>query len=159
MKVENKTWETAAASAGIWTAGTFVDISVGAEGKILKLNDFNQRTSVNGWVIADPAPETTLPAEESGTVEASASETQISGSVAPKPIAQIKAYAGEDRSAIAGATIFFDGFAEGLAGEPLDGARFSWNIGDGSHILEGKKIGHVFLYPGAYTVSLNVSSG
>ncbi|KKT57901.1 MAG: nuclease [Candidatus Giovannonibacteria bacterium GW2011_GWC2_44_9] len=156
---EKKTWETTAASAGIWTAGAFVDISAGAEGKILKLNDFNQRASVAGWAISDLASESTPQAEESGSADVSVSETQISGSVAPKPVAQIKAYAGEDRSAIAGATVFFDGFAEGLKGEPLDGARFSWNFGDGSPILDGKKIGHAFLYPGAYAVSLGVSSG
>ena len=156
---EKKTWETTAASAGIWTAGAFIDISGGYEGKVLKLNDFNQRASIIGWTISDPAPDSTPPAEESDATDASVSETQTSGSVAPRPVAQIKAYAGEDRSAIAGATIFFDGFAEGLAGEPLDGARFSWNFGDGSPILDGEKIGHVFLYPGVYTVSLNVSSG
>ena len=156
---EKKTWETTAASAGIWTAGAFIDISGGYEGKVLKLNDFNQRASIIGWTISDPAPDSTPPAEESDATDASVSETQTSGSVAPRPVAQIKAYAGEDRSAIAGATIFFDGFAEGLAGEPLDGARFSWNFGDGSPISDGEKIGHVFLYPGVYTVSLDVSSG
>src|SRR3989344_2727594 len=72
---EKKTWETTAASAGIWTAGAFIDISGGYEGKVLKLNDFNQRASIIGWTISDPAPDSTPPAEESDATDASASET------------------------------------------------------------------------------------
>ena len=156
-KVESKTWETAAASAGIWTAGTFFDISAGTEGKILKLFDYNQKTNIAGWSLTDASQ------NDTGTESAPAAENDtgsaFSGSVAPLPANQIKAYAGPDHAGMACGEIFFEGFAEGLQGDPLDGARFSWNFGDGYQLVDGKKIGHTFLFPGVYTVSLNVVAG
>ncbi len=155
---ERKTWETAAASAGLWTAGTFFDISAGAEGKILKLIDYNQKTSISGWSLADASSQSGAGAEPAPATENDIAAA-FSGSVAPLPMNQIKAYAGPDRAGIAGGQIFFEGFAEGIKGDPLDGARFSWNFGDGAQLLDSKKIGHTFLFPGVYTVSLNVAAG
>ncbi|MDP3935130.1 MAG: lamin tail domain-containing protein [Candidatus Giovannonibacteria bacterium] len=154
---ERKTWETAAASAGLWTAGTFFDISAGTEGKILKLIDYNQKTSITGWSLTN-ASQSDAGAEPAPVAENDIATT-FSGSVAPLPVNQIKAYAGLDRAGIAGGEIFFEGFAEGIKGDPLDGARFSWNFGDGMVLVEGKKVGHTFLFPGVYMVSLNVAAG
>ena len=154
---ERKTWETAAASAGLWTAGTFFDISAGTEGKILKLIDYNQKTSIAGWSLTDASQNDT--GTESAPVAEENATVSFFGSIAPLPMNQIKAYAGPDRAGIAGGEIFFEGFAEGLQGDPLDGARFSWNFGDGYQLVDGKKIGHTFLFPGVYTVSLNVVAG
>ena len=155
---ERKTWETAAASAGLWTAGTFFDISAGTEGKILKLIDYNQKTNILGWSLADASSQS-----DAGAEPAPAAENEIaasfSGSVAPLPMNQIKAYAGPDRAGIAGGEIFFEGFAEGLKGDSLDGARFSWNFGDGKGLVEGKKVGHTFAFPGVYAISLHVATG
>ena len=155
---ESKTWETAAAGTELWTAGTFFDISSGTEGKILKLIDYNQKTSVSGWSLAEASAQSDVGVGPASVTENDVAAT-FSGSVAPLPVNQIKAYAGPDRAGIAGGEIFFEGFAEGLQGDPLDGARFSWNFGDGAALVDGKKIGHTFLFPGVYTVSLNVSAG
>ncbi len=124
--------------------------------------DGNSLQKVNNeWIAVVP----TLGAGQADTSNESSpaaqeeSATLPSGSVPPLPVNQIKAYAGPDRAGIAGGEIFFEGFAEGLRGDPLDGARFSWNFGDGIALADGKKIIHTFLFPGVYTVSLNVSAG
>ena len=121
------------------------------------------------WIAALPTPGEGQVGQTSSDQNAASAEpvpaaendisATFSGSVAPLPINQIKAYAGPDRAGIAGGEIFFEGFAEGIKGDPLDGARFSWNFGDGYQLVDGKKIGHTFLFPGVYTVSLNVAAG
>ena len=114
----------------------------------------------NEWVAVSPTPgDGPTNQTSSNQVDENVSTAVSSGSVAPLPVNQIKAYAGPDRAGIAGGEIFFEGFAEGLKGDPLDGARFSWNFGDGAASLDGKKTIHTFLFPGVYTVSLNVSAG
>jgi len=59
---------------------------------------------------------------------------------------------------VVGADIYFSGQALGLKKEPLDGARYVWNFGDGLS-KEGQNILHTYIYPGEYTVILNISSG
>lgn len=70
----------------------------------------------------------------------------------------IKAYAGEDKSVLAGSLVEFVGKALGLNGDPLENARFLWNFGDGQ-VQDGKMLRHVFPIPGKYIVGLHVSSG
>ena len=59
---------------------------------------------------------------------------------------------------MAGADIVLKGKAYGFKKEPLENARYLWNLGDGSY-KEGKNIRHVYKYPGNYIAVLNVSSG
>jgi len=71
---------------------------------------------------------------------------------------QISAKAGEDKTAVAGADVVLKGNALGFKKEPLENARYLWNLGDGSY-KEGKNIRHIYKYPGNYIAVLNVSSG
>lgn len=71
---------------------------------------------------------------------------------------QIYAKAGPDKTAVAGADVYFSGQALGLQKEPLENARYLWNFGDGD-IGEGQNTKHVYKYPGEYIVVLDVSSG
>ena len=59
---------------------------------------------------------------------------------------------------LAGAVAAFRGMAFGFDGEPLTGARYLWNFGDGA-VQEGKNLTHIFHFPGTYRVNLLVSSG
>lgn len=61
-----------------------------------------------------------------------------------------------DGAAIVGAGTLFDGAAFGAQGEPLVGARFVWNFGDGA-AAEGARVVHTFAYPGTYDVQLAVA--
>lgn len=82
----------------------------------------------------------------------------VSGSIQePKP-SPFKAFAGNDRSAVAGAEVYFEGRADGISEDLISKARFLWNFGDGT-TEEGKNVKHVFLYPGNYIINLNVSFG
>jgi len=71
---------------------------------------------------------------------------------------QIYAFASGDTVGVAGGVLEFEGLALGLKEEPLSNARFLWNFGDGSS-KEGKKVSHVYNYPGDYIVFLDVSAG
>jgi len=70
----------------------------------------------------------------------------------------IKATAGQDKIAVAGAETEFKGEAFGLKNEPLENARYLWIFGDGTQ-KEGKKARHAYYFPGIYQAVLNVSSG
>ena len=154
---ESKTWETSASSAGIWTTGTFVDTASEAEGKTLMLSNVAQKNNPNGWELGVQAE----PASSSESFSSASSEDLFvnSGSVPdPGTSNKMKVYAGGDRTVIAGSAVAFAGNAEGLDGEPFLSTRFLWNFGDGAYNT-GQKVEHVFLYPGVYTVSLEVSLG
>lgn len=73
-------------------------------------------------------------------------------------IPSIKAFAGLDKTVVAGSLVEFKGNALGLDDKPLENARFWWNFGDGN-ALEGRAVLHTFRIPGTYTVGLHVSSG
>jgi len=71
---------------------------------------------------------------------------------------QIFPDAGLDRTVLLGSEIVFTGSALGIKKEPLAGARFLWNFGDGE-VKEGRVVSHTFHYGGDYIVTLDVSSG
>ncbi len=73
-------------------------------------------------------------------------------------VSEILAYAGEDRTVFVGADSAFKGYAEGLAGEPLQNARYVWSFGNGDQ-REGQHILYHFAYPGRYVVVLEVANG
>lgn len=165
---EKKTWVSAASDADIWRADDYVDISEEAEEKVLALSDFSQRTSSGGWEIIDVSSSSSLPlpfpesSGEESAVQFSQAEFEsggISGGIwIPAQETKIKVYAGEDRVVLAGAMVDFEGVAEGTGGEPISNARFLWNFGDGV-TMDGQRVVHTFLYPGTYTVFLDVAYG
>ncbi|HET8575352.1 MAG TPA: lamin tail domain-containing protein [Candidatus Paceibacterota bacterium] len=73
-------------------------------------------------------------------------------------IKKLKADAGRDRVQVAGAPIRFEGIAADGDGRLLTHANFSWNFGDGT-TDEGKKVEHMYAFPGKYNVVLNVDFG
>lgn len=123
------------------------------------------RASLRVWEMAQ-----SITISEGGAVSSSSSSTQTnlvlfsspspsSGPSQPAPERpNIKAYAGEDRTVVAGALLEFSGSATGLKGEPLINARFFWNFGDGE-TKEGRAVSHIFMIPGKYVIGLHVSSG
>jgi len=122
-----------------------------------------QRTS-SGWITATATPK----AANAGFLQSQPPSQQQpdqssagGGSapyIPPEQLPKIKAYAGEDKTVVVGASAEFRGKAFGLKNEPLDNARYLWNFGDGSS-KEGQNIIYFYRYPGEYTVVLNVSSG
>ena len=86
------------------------------------------------------------------------SEEGRGGSTPPFSPVLFSAYAGEDKFALAGAEVYFEGQVKGVADGLVNTVRFSWNFGDGI-VGEGKNTKHIFQYPGAYIVNLNVSMG
>jgi hypothetical protein len=120
--------------------------------------------SGNTFVAQAPSP-------GSGTLSADAGPEEVSGAPEPPKAAseggsstsfpvepQIFADAGTDRVVTVGADAIFEGKARGLKGEPLDGARFVWNFGNGL-VKEGQRVLAHYDYPGTYVVFLGVSSG
>ena len=106
----------------------------------------------NEWIAVLPAP-------GEGSESQTVLENQSSGATGPvtmaESVSKLKAYAGEDRTVLAGAEVGFFASAEGFTEDSINKARFSWNFGDG-YIGDGKNTVHVFLYPGIYSVLLNV---
>ncbi len=130
--------------------------------------------SGSSWVAAAATPgagySTSSNSSSSGSSSGSSSSSSSSSSSnssssgggtvysGPTPVESLYAYAGEDRSAVAGADIVFKGKGFGLNKEPLVNARYLWSFGDGSR-LEGESVIHAYRYPGEYFLSLTVSSG
>ncbi|MCH7883421.1 lamin tail domain-containing protein [Patescibacteria group bacterium] len=125
-----------------------------------------QRTS-SGWVTARATPK----AQNTGIFENQTLEQQpltqdqpttISNSPASKLVQttekKIMVDAGYDRVVVVGAATKFEGNALGFKNEPLTGADFLWNFGDGS-LVRGRVVIHTYQYPGTYNVDLNVSTG
>ena len=160
---ESKTWESSASDSGLWSSGDFIDISDFAEGQILKLQNFNQKNSSQGWGIEDSgnpqvssAPTQTISSSSEST-QATAESSGDSGVVVmAESTSKIKAYEGEDRRVLAGAEVIFDGASEGFTEDSVNKARFFWNFGDGK-TAEGKSVTHAFFYPGSYNIFLTVS--
>lgn len=112
------------------------------------------------WTATQPITISGETADNSPSTSSSegSSLSSSSSSIVSPSSSSIKAYAGEDRAAVAGAWVEFRGSAFGLKDEPLDGARFWWNFGDGD-TKEGRVVSHIYRFLGVYTVGLHVSSG
>ncbi len=158
---ERKTWESTAASAGLWAVGTFVDVSSLIEGQGIMLSHEKSRANASSWSVGAVS-------SDSGNTDSqsllSSNQDVVSGSVpssaynAPAIESKIKVYAGADMTAMVGASMVFTASAEDLSGRALDGARFLWNFGDGTY-KEGRSVTHIFRYPGRYAVVVDVSAG
>lgn len=145
-KTEVKTWESAAVSAGIWTAGNFIPNVL--EGKTIKLKtDGLDTNSPNDWMEAEPSmiQEET---EESTTEEPS---VPLTGSNHP-PIAE----AGDNIIAFINQEIKFDGTKS--TDPDNNELHYEWNMGDGK-LIEKPSFTYIYNYPGTYTVSLMVYDG
>lgn len=154
---ERKTWESSAVSAGIWQAGSFVDIMSLSEGDSIALR--GEKTSASGWIILPPS----LPVSQSGeTGEAFTDEAAGSFPIAPAipEIPRLAVEISADKEAIVGADHRFLGRAYGSNKTLVDSTklRYLWNFGDGS-VAEGPGVTHTFRFPGTYTVYLSVNSG
>lgn len=114
--------------------------------------DANQTTVITGGAESAGAGET--PDENAVRSSSSASSGGVSAPFQPT----IKAYAGEDRTVVAGALTYFNASASDEKNEPFENARFWWNFGDGA-AEEGRSVTHIFAATGAYIVGLHVSSG
>jgi hypothetical protein len=129
-------------------------------------NSTKQTMQWNGsvWITADPTPKAqntsfNQSASTSGVDVSDEPESPESTTVVVWPTEpQIYANAGLDKTAVAGADVYFSGQALGLQKEPLENARYLWNFGDGA-IAEGQNTKHVYKYPGEYIAVLDVSSG
>ncbi|MBI2639339.1 MAG: lamin tail domain-containing protein [Candidatus Sungbacteria bacterium] len=140
-----------------------VDASAGWPAGDNTTKETMQRVS-SGWITAVSTPRAANASDENSESappddspqDLPSEEVAVSSGVTPLP--SLKAYAGKDRTAVQGSLVEFRGSADGINGEPLISARFSWNFGDGT-TKEGKIVSHVYYFPGSYTASLNVSSG
>ncbi len=154
---ESKTWETAASDAGLWQKGDFVNIDSLVAGQTIFLSNPDNFKSSQGWSIR--TLESNGSESSSSQQSESSSDSDSSSSyIPPEDLPKIKAYAGEDKTVVVGASAEFRGQAFGLEDEPLDNARYLWVFGDGAS-KEGQNITHFYQYPGDYIVVLNVSSG
>ena len=168
-----ETWESDAEKAGLWSKGTFIDLTSFSEGNSLALmQDGQAGGGKNAWHIStvltpkaantggssgSPSPVPSSSSSPSPTTESST----LSSPATPRasPIKTIKAYAGEDVHSMVGAMISFLGRAKGIADESLDSsARFFWNFGDGE-TQEGRSVAHTYRIPGTYLAGLHVTSG
>lgn len=170
-----ETWESAAADAGMWGKGTFIDLSSFVEGQLIALHTDGVATGqVSAWGITSPGQSlpspTPSPSGLIGSPSPSPSDSPSSPaqSLSPSPrssppsptpsVPHISAYAGEERTVWMSTAIEFVGYAKGLAGSPLETARFWWNFGDGQ-TQEGRSVLHEYAIPGLYTAGLHISSG
>ncbi|MCW9054538.1 MAG: lamin tail domain-containing protein [Candidatus Pacebacteria bacterium] len=114
----------------------------------------------SSWKAGFPNPgEGDLAADDASSAEDNQETTSGSENLRDFPTEpQITAFAGDNRVVTVGADAEFKGTAAGLLGEPLAGARYLWNLGDGS-TREGESVLYHYQYPGEYIVVLNVSSG
>lgn len=176
-KAASSTWESSAVGNGLWLKDAPVDTSALGVGSSIALAADGVRQDAGSWrIYSTPTiggPNSTLAASSaSSSGESTSGDQQIqqpeqdilaskdsSAHDSGRPVPpSLKAYAGKDRTAVQGALVEFRGSANGINGETLTSARFSWNFGDGT-TKEGKIVSHVYYFPGAYTVSLDVSSG
>lgn len=125
-----------------------------------------QRTS-SGWITAEATPKAKNASVSGSQIQKQESSTQsqsvaAASSPASKSVQAIEKRitvdAGFDRVVVVGAAARFEGSALGFKNEPLTGADFLWNFGDGS-LVRGRVAVHTYQYPGTYNVNLNVSAG
>lgn len=161
---ERKTWESAAAEAGLWAAGEFVDVGELAEGASIGLAKDGVRSGAASWMIfvaptigVGNASAPSSPPSSGTPPPASATSTPIADSGRTPP-PSLRVEAGEDRIALSGATVEFRGQVFGLNGTLVPEARMIWNFGDGE-TREGKAVLHTYRFPGNYVVSLSGSVG
>jgi hypothetical protein len=155
-----ETWESAADAAGIWRKGDAIDIDE-TEDKVLRRVEYSHGALSWSYGLSEQAIEPELAEIKVQSENNDEIKSDLGGGgikyVPPERLPTIKAYAGEDIMAVAGAEILFNGRAFGWEDEPLesDTLRFFWNFGDGT-LKDGRNIRHAYEYPGLYTVILQI---
>lgn len=109
-------------------------------------------------VVADPSPE-----QNAGAPVSHEDEENIVSSKSISPEIQLDhrmnvSLSPRDVTGIAGTRVVLNGRATNEYGYDMLTARYYWNFGDGTQ-GEGKRVEHVYQYPGVYMVTLNVSAG
>lgn len=156
--------------------------ALGNNGEVLLLKDANgsivdEVNAVGGWPAGDNTTKETMQRLDSGgwvtgagtpkaaNIGAGEEESNNNNSstsndnyIPPEKLPHIAAYAGENKKAVVGEEIYFEGSALGLEGEPLENARYLWSFGD-AFTKEGRNIRYIYTFPGAYTVRLSIASG
>ena len=169
---ERKTWEPAAVEAGLWSAGTAVNVSSLTEGSGIGLASDGVRGGAAAWQIfaaptlgsantgspGAPPPPAGAPPPAPPVASTTPSTSAGAGDAGRSPPPSLRADAGSDAVVLAGAIVLFRAQAFGLDGELLPSARFLWNFGDGS-MKDGKVLNHIYYFPGTYRAELAVSSG
>lgn len=148
------------------TAGAEVDRVDGSNNWAIGGNNTTKETlqkTSGGWATAVATPRAQnvgapqSPEENNSSETGSPTPSQSVGVVEmSESVSKIKASAGVDRTALAGAEVVFEGSAEGFVDATADKIKFHWNFGDGK-TGEGSKVAHAFSFPGAYEVFLTVS--
>ncbi len=151
-----ETWESTAEKAVLWTKGEFVAVDPAIEGEVLKRK--SSGTGSSAWEVVASAivPESQTSPTPTPSALADGGKVYSGPTIVPT----IKAYAGKDMRGVAGGEIRFEGKALGWEDDLLDGPhiRFLWNFGDGA-LKEGRRVNHIYRYPGAYMATLMVTSG
>lgn len=88
------------------------------------------------------------------TISTHESPIEISEKV---PASKFLVGAGRDRLTTVGAEVVFDAKLTNEKGEAVDASNVSWSFGDGMQTI-GKRVKHVYKFPGTYAVILNVSN-
>ena len=151
-----ETWESSADKMGLWKKGEYVSLADFQEGQILSRKDAGH--GVSSWEVKSALPASTpTPPPATPTPEIRSQGKVYSG---PEIKPKIRAYAGRDKTSVAGSEVVFGGKALGWQDDILSGdqIRYMWNFGDGI-LRDGKKITHIYEYPGTYTATLYVVSG
>jgi hypothetical protein len=106
---------------------------------------------------ATPATPTTPTTNQPTTTQTTQSQTSSPYRAWPSDM-QLYVSAGEDKIALAGADVIFEGKVLSAARKPLPNADLIWTFGDGGSD-RGTQVRHIFHYPGRYVVLLDVISG
>src|SRR3989338_7699560 len=164
---ERKTWESAAADAGLWTAGSFIDVSNLSEGSSIGWrSNCASFTDLNAWTIfTSPSLGAPNSAGGSSPISADPQETASSTAAAAQTfvmLPEIPHLAVSIRAAtdgVIGAPHRFLASVATKTGKAVSGElRYIWNFGDGV-VSEGPAVTHIFSFPNLYRVSLDVASG
>lgn len=158
---ERKTWETAAADAGLWVRDAFFDISAAKEGNSIGLAaDGVSAGSKNDWrVFAVPTEGLTNTATVPDAVAVVSPGVSSHATTPLYLIPRLDVLIVSRTTAIAGAPHHFEGKAFGTENKPVTGdARYVWSFGDGG-VAEGKNLYHTFHFPGSYRISLDIITG
>jgi hypothetical protein len=122
--------------------------------------------SGSSWLALSPTPGQYNSGEEENEEENPPPSPNVDnedkdvGSVAPYqyPKEKISTRIISEKIFLSGADSLFKADSLGTENEKLEGARHSWNFGDGT-LEEGEQVLHNFVYPGEYIVFLEVISG
>ena len=96
----------------------------------------------------------TQDANTSASISTHENPTEVSEKI---PVSKFLVSAGRDRLVTVGAETLFDAKLTNTKGEFVDSGNVSWSFGDGAQAV-GKRVKHVYKFPGTYAVVLNASN-